>query len=141
MKPSQLAVALFARTRIPKRRQGARKHRTATDSAQALGTGIGRHRATGQRGAGRRAVRALAYLSLLAVAGLFTVPGAMGAFTHAPRHSTSTQDSLPSEVMSPCSPIRVRQTFSRSSAPRRRHGVVPQSCTWNLPTGCRLNIV
>ena len=33
------------------------------------------------------------------------------------------------------------QTFFSSSEPRSMHGVVPQNCTWKLPTGERLNMV
>src|SRR6266511_3941228 len=56
--------------------------KTATDSAQALGTGIGWHRATGKSGAGRRGVLALACLCLLALFGLLSADSASGAFTH-----------------------------------------------------------
>src|SRR5215471_16812153 len=123
MTPSLLAVALFARTRIPKRRQGARKHRTATDSAQALGTGIGRHRATAQRGAGRRAVRALACLSLLALAGLFTAPGAMGAFTH-PFLSEFTGSDTPAGSLSTADKVALRQSNGNVYVIDKGHGVV-----------------
>ena len=45
-----------------KRRQGVRRHGTATDSAQALGTGVGRHRVSGRSDAGRRSALTLACL-------------------------------------------------------------------------------
>ena len=103
--------------------QLAGKHRTATDSAQALGTGNGWHRATAQRGAGRRAVRALAYLSLLALAGLFTVPGAMGAFTH-PFLSEFTGSDTPAGSLSTADKVAVRQSNGNVYVIDKGHGVV-----------------
>jgi len=66
---------------------------------------------------------------------------ATGAFTQAPRHSTSTHDSLPSALTWSGAPIVSWQSLISLSAPRSTHGVVPQSWTWNWPTGARLNIV
>jgi hypothetical protein len=69
------AIAAFALTRISSRRREWRRQRTAADA-------IGQHRATSRGGGGRRGVRALACLSVLALVGLFTAPSAMAAFTH-----------------------------------------------------------
>jgi hypothetical protein len=125
MTPSQVAVALFALTQIPKRRQGARRHRTATDSAQALGTGIGRHRATAQRGAGRRAVRALACLSLLALAGLLTAPVAMGAFTHPFLSEFTGSDTPQGSLGSEADKVALRQSTGNVYVIATSQGVTP----------------
>src|SRR5262249_40522375 len=122
MTRSQLAVALFARTRIPKRRLGARKHRTATDSAQALGTGSGRHRATAQRGAGRRGARALA--CLLALAGLFTARSALGAFTRPFLSEFTGADTPAGSLGPPADKLAVRQSTGDVYVIDRAHGVV-----------------
>jgi NHL repeat len=82
MSRSELAIAAFAPTRTFRRRRGKRRQWTAADTAQPLGRGIGRVRASTNGGAARRGGRALACLLLLALAGLFTAPSAMGAFTH-----------------------------------------------------------
>jgi sugar lactone lactonase YvrE len=78
MTRSRVRVAVFASTWIPGRKRGVRRDRTAIDSAQALGTGVGRHRAT----AGRRGALTLAWLSVFALAGLFTATSAPAGFTH-----------------------------------------------------------
>jgi hypothetical protein len=124
MRPSQLAVAVFALTRIPKRRQGVRRHRTATDSAQALGPGIGRHRATATSGAARRGGLALACLSLLALAGLVTAPSAMGAFTHPFLSEFTGADTPAGSLGPPADKLAVRQSTGDVYVIDRAHGVV-----------------
>src|SRR5207248_4447037 len=67
----------------------------------------------------------------------------IGAFTQAPRHSTSSQLKLPSSDRWKGSWwMRLWQTSIISAAPRNRHGVVPQTWIWAfLPTVCSWNIV
>ena len=70
----------------------------------------GRHRATAKSGAGRRGALALACLSLLALAGLFTAASAMGGQTH-PFQSEFTGSDTPAGSLGP------RPTSSRSASP------------------------
>jgi DNA-binding beta-propeller fold protein YncE len=124
MTPSQLAVAVFALTRIPKRRQGVRRHRRATDSAQALGTGIGRHRATAQSGPRRRGALALAHLCLLALAGLLTAPVAMGAFTHPFLSEFTGSDTPQGSLGSEADKVALRQSTGNVYVIATSQGVV-----------------
>ena len=67
----------------------------------------------------------------------------IGAFTQAPRHSTSSQDSVPAAFSwNWLGWIFSWQTAFRSSEPRSMHGVVPQTWTWaREPTGFSWNWV
>ncbi len=52
----------------------------------------------------------------------------IGALTQAPRHSTSSHESVPLSLRwNGCSWIFSRQTRFRSSEPRSMHGVVPHT--------------
>jgi hypothetical protein len=66
---------------------------------------------------------------------------AIGAFTQAPRHSTSTHEKLAvrGDVQLLADPLVAKLDQLVGAA--QHTGVVPQSCTWNLPTGSRLNMV
>ena len=67
----------------------------------------------------------------------------IGAFTHAPAHSTSSHEKRPSaDSSNGWSAIRLRQIETSSGAPRSMHGVVPQTPMWATePTGFSWNIV
>ena len=100
-------------------------HRTTTDSAQALGTGIGRrHRATATSGAGRLGVLALACLSLLALAGLFTATSALGALTHPFRSEFTGSDTPAGSLGTPADKVAIRQSTGDVYVIDRTHGVV-----------------
>src|SRR5262245_24059484 len=101
MTPSQVAVAVFAHTPLPKkRRQGVRKHRT-----------------------GRRGALALACSSLLALAGLFGASSAMGGQTH-PFQSEFTGSVTPAGSFSTADRIAVRQSTGDVYVIDKGHGVV-----------------
>ena len=122
MTASQLAVAVFAPTQIPKRRHGTRRYRTATGSAQALGTGVGRQ-ATARSSAGRSGALVLACLSLFALAGLFTAASAMGGQTH-PFQSEFTGSDTPAGSLSTADKLAVRQSTGDVYVIDKSHGVV-----------------
>ena len=66
----------------------------------------------------------------------------IGAFTHAPKHSTSVNVNKPSFVVSPfLIPKWLSIFYITFSAPLTIQGVVPQNYKWYLPTGVLLNIV
>ena len=105
----------------PRSGGSARVAFTACDSAQALGRGIGRHRATAKSDAGRRGARALA--CLLAVAGLFTAASALGATTH-PFQSEFTGSDTPAGSLSTADKVGVRQSNGHVYVIDKGHGVV-----------------
>ena len=98
-----------------------RRHGTATDSAQALGTGVGRHRVSARSGAGRRG--ALTLGCLLALAGLFTAASAMGGQTH-PFQSAFTGSDTPAGSLSTADKVAVRQSTGDVYVIDKGHGVV-----------------
>ena len=66
----------------------------------------------------------------------------MGAFAHAPRHSTSRSVNSPSAVVSPSlMPRWFSMAFLMASDPHTMHGVVPHNWMKYLPTGVLLNMV
>jgi hypothetical protein len=85
--------------------------------------GIGRHRATAKSGAGTRGALALACLSLLALAGLFTATSAMGGQTH-PFQSEFTGSGTPDGSLNPADKVAVRQSTGDVYVIDRGHGVV-----------------
>jgi sugar lactone lactonase YvrE len=89
---------------------------TACDSAQALGRGIGRHRATAKGSAG-------ALACLLAVAGLFTAASALGATTH-PFQSEFTGTDTPAGSLSTADKVGVRQSNGDVYVIDKGNGVV-----------------
>jgi sugar lactone lactonase YvrE len=99
-------VALFALTRVSGSKQGVRRRRTAIDSAQALGTGVGRHRAA----AGRRGALTLAWLSVFALAGLFTAASAPAGFTHPVVSEFTGSDTPAGSLGSEAEKLAIRQS-------------------------------
>jgi sugar lactone lactonase YvrE len=106
MARSQGRVAVFALTRISGSKQGVRRRRTATDSAQALGTAIGRPRAT----TGRRGALTLAWLSVFALAGLFTATSAPAGFTHPVVSEFTGSDTPQGSLGSEAEKLAIRQS-------------------------------
>jgi sugar lactone lactonase YvrE len=101
-----------------------RRHRTAADSAQALGTGIGRHRATVKSGAARRGALALTRLSLLALAGLFTATSVMGGQTHPFQSAFTGSDTPAGSLGNTADKVAVRQSNGDVYVIDKSHGVV-----------------
>src|SRR5262249_51774874 len=108
-------------SRVKSIRQGVRRHRGVTNSAQATGTGSGRHRATAERGAGRRSALALA--CLLAVAGLLTAATAMGGQTH-PFQAEFNGSDAPEGALNTADKVAVRQSNGDVYVIDKGHGVV-----------------
>jgi len=66
----------------------------------------------------------------------------MGAFTQAPRHSTSIQLNLPSsDTVCGWGWMCFLQAATTASEPRSQQGEVVQTWTSQVPTGSRLNMV
>ena len=67
---------------------------------------------------------------------------AIGALTHAPKHSTSIQEQFPFlEISFSLGEIFSLQSFTILSAPRIKQGVVVHTWTKCLPTGAKLYMV
>ena len=64
----------------------------------------------------------------------------MGALQQAPRHSTSSQQNMPSARTTRIGPTTRSSTAFMQSDPCNMHGVVPHIWMKCLPTGSRLNI-